>query len=219
MLTALTLHCDVSCVNIGRVEKAAYHHGDLKSALVGAAVTVVDEGGPEAVSLRELAAQLGVSRAAPYRHFADRDALLAAVAARGFEDLCAAYEAALASPGDGLARLREATRLYFDFATRRPGMHRLMFQSDLLERSPVPAVLIGPADRAWRLLWRAVEGAYPDADAAWVKARTVTMWSTVYGFLALDGAGRFKPFMTEPLSHADLVEATVAAAIGEGPRR
>jgi len=199
------------------VEKSAYHHGDLKSALVTAAVAAVNQGGAEAVSLRELAAQLGVSRAAPYRHFADRDALLAAVAARGFEDLCAGYESALASPGDGLARLREATRVYFAFATGRPGMHRLMFQSDLLERTPVPAVLAPPADRAWRLLWRAVGGAYPNEGEAWVKARTVTMWSTVYGFLALDGAGRFKPFMVEGLSHADLVEATVAAAIGEGP--
>jgi AcrR family transcriptional regulator len=219
MLSALTSRCDVSCVNIRGVERAAYHHGDLKSALIAAAVARVDAGGPEAVSLRELAAQLGVSRAAPYRHFADRDALLAAVAARGFEDLCAGYEAALASSGDGLARLREATRLYFAFATLRPGMHRLMFQSDLLERSPVPAVLIPPADRAWRLLWQAVEGAYPDADEGWVKARTVTMWSTVYGFLALDGAGRFKPFMTQPLTHDDLVEATLAAAIGDGPTR
>ncbi len=69
------------------MDKPAYHHGDLKSALITAALAAVEQDGPDAVSLRDLAQSLGVSRAAPYRHFADRDALLAAVAAQGFEDL------------------------------------------------------------------------------------------------------------------------------------
>ena len=67
--------------------KSTYHHGDLANALVKAALELVEQGGAEAVSLRDLTQSLGVSRAAPYRHFEDRDALLAAVAARGFEDL------------------------------------------------------------------------------------------------------------------------------------
>ena len=197
--------------------KGGYHHGELKSALVAAALAAVEHGGAEAVSLRELAAGLGVSRAAPYRHFADRDALLAAVAARGFEDLIAGYEAALAGPGDGLERLWQANRVYVEFAVRRPGLHRLMFESDFLERDTPPAVLAAPANRAYRLLLRAVQAAFPQADELWVKARTVTMWSTVYGFLALDRARRFKPFMIEPLSHDDLLTAALGAAIGRSP--
>jgi AcrR family transcriptional regulator len=196
--------------------KDSYHHGDLAKALIAAARAAVEQGGPEAVSLRDLAQSLGVSRAAPYRHFADREDLLAAVAALGFEDLIAAYEAALALPGDGRARLQALNRAYFDFAVRRPGLHRLMFASDLLTRATPPAALIAPANMAYTLLWRAVEEAFPELDAKAVKARTITMWCTVHGYLALNAAGRFQPFMTEPLTDDEIVEAVMRAAVG-GP--
>jgi AcrR family transcriptional regulator len=189
----------------------AYHHGDLKSALIEAALKAVEQGGSEAVSLRELAQQLGVSRAAPYRHFADRDALLAEVAARGFEDLVAQYEAALAEPGEGLQVLRRTRRVYLDFAERRPGLFRLMFESDLLSREHPPAVLIPPADRAYHLLWETLRRTYPQADERTIKARAITSWSTIYGFIALRRAGRFKDFMTRPLT-SDEVEAAVLDA-------
>jgi AcrR family transcriptional regulator len=194
--------------------KSAYHHGDLANALVAGALTLVEQGGAEAVSLRDLAQSLGVSRAAPYRHFEDRDALLAAVAARGFEDLNAEYEAALATPGDGTDKLRAAGRAFFGFARRRPGLYRLMFQSDLLNRNPPPAVLIPPADRSYHLLWRAIEAAFPEADEKEVKVRAVLMFSTSHGFLALDQAGRFKPFMYQPMTHDEMVEAVMGSALG-----
>ncbi len=196
--------------------KSAYHHGALADALVAAALARTEENGVEAISMRELAQSLGVSHAAPYRHFADRDDLLAAVAARGFEDLVAAYEAALETPGGGRARLRAATRAFFDFAVRRPRLYRLMFESDLLSRPSPPAVLIPPAEASYRLLWRAVEGAYPDADDVEVKIRSVIMMSTSHGFLSLDNAGRFKPFMYAPLTHEEMVTAVMRAL--EDPR-
>jgi AcrR family transcriptional regulator len=196
--------------------KTPYHHGDLAEALVAAALAVVEADGGAGLSMRELALSLGVSHGAPYRHFADRDALLAAVAARGMEALIADYEAALAGAGDGRARLHAVGRAFFDFAMRRPHLYRLMFESDFLNRSPPPAVLIAPANAAWRLLWRAVAGAFPHADEAEVKRRTVIMTATSHGFLSLDNAGRFKPFMYEPLSHDDLVEAVMRSAMGEG---
>jgi AcrR family transcriptional regulator len=186
------------------MDKPAYHHGDLRNALIAAALAAVEQGGPDAVSLRDLAQSLGVSRSAPYRHFEDRDALLAAVAARGFEDLNVGYEAALASPGDGRAKLRAASRVYFEFASRRPGLFRLMFDSDLLARDSPPAILIPPANKAYQLLWQ--------ADARTIKARTITMWSTVYGFIALNRAGRFKPFMTGPLTTDEVVDEVIEAA-------
>lgn len=199
------------------MEKTAYHHGDLANALVAAALAMVEQNGPEAVSLRDLAQSLGVSRAAPYRHFADRDALLAAVSARGFEALIQVYEAALAGPGDGRARLRRALADYMAFARRRPGLHALMFESDFLARNPPPAVLIPPANAAYELLWRALEAVFPAADPVWIKRRTVTMLSTVVGYQVLDAVGRFKPFMIEPLTRGDLVEAVLDAAIGPPP--
>jgi AcrR family transcriptional regulator len=196
------------------MNKSTYHHGDLANALVDAALALVEQDGAQAVSLRELAQSLGVSRAAPYRHFADRDALLAAVAARGFEDLIVVYQAALNSGGDGLARLQAFGRAYFDFAVRRPGLYRLMFESDFLSRNPPPAVLIPPANTSYQLVWRAIEGAYPDADPVEVKMRAVIMTSTAHGFLMLDHAGRFKPFMYEPLSHDEMVKAVLRTAMG-----
>lgn len=194
------------------MDKPAYHHGDLRNALIAAALAAVEQGGPDAVSLRDLAQGLGVSRSAPYRHFEDRDALLAAVAARGFEDLNIGYEAALTNPGDGRDKLRAASRVYFEFADRRPGLFRLMFDSDLLARASPPAVLLPPADKAYHLLWQAMEAAYPNADERTIKARTITMWSTVYGFIALNRAGRFKRFMMGPLTTDEVVDEVIEAA-------
>jgi len=193
-----------------------YHHGDLASQLVSAALKALDTSGPEAVSLRELAAELGVSRAAPYRHFVDRDALLAAVAARGFEDLNVEYERAARAPGGAMDKLRELSRAFFNFARQRPGLFKLMFESEFLTRDLPPVVLIGPADRAYRLLWEAVAAAYPQADEREVKARTIAMWSTSYGFLSLARSRRIREFMVRPLSDEDLETAVIEAAI-RGP--
>jgi hypothetical protein len=92
-----------------------------------------------------------------------------------------------------------------------------MFESDFLNRTPPPAVLLAPAEKSYRLLWKAVQGAYPDADEAEVKVRTLIMISTAHGFLTLDHVGRFKPFMYEPLSHQEMVEAVMQAAMGISP--
>jgi AcrR family transcriptional regulator len=202
-----------------KMTKSAYHHGNLAPALVEAAFKLVEQGGAEAVSLRDLAQSLGVSRAAPYRHFPDRDALLATVAARGFEDLIALYELALASAGDGRARLRASGRAFYDFATKRPGLYRLMFESDFLNRDPPPAVLIAPAEKSYRLILKLVAEAYPDADPTEVKIRTIIMTSTSHGFLTLNHVGRFRPFMYEPLSHDEMVEAVMRAAMGAPIKR
>jgi AcrR family transcriptional regulator len=193
--------------------KPSYHHGDLANALIDAALKAVEQEGEAAVSLRDLAQSLGVSRAAPYRHFADRDALLAAVAARGFEDLNQRYAAALETPGDGRARLRAAQAAFFSFAYEKPGLYRLMFESDLLGRSPPPAVLIPPADLSYRLLLRAVAGAHPDSGEAEVRRRTLILMATGHGFLALDRAGRIKPFMIEPMTREQMVESLIGSAM------
>lgn len=189
-----------------------YHHGDLANALLAAALRKVEGEGAEAVSLRDLAETLGVSRAAPYRHFASRDELLAAVAAVGFEELVRVYDQALSGPGDGRARLIAASRAFFAFAVRRPGLYSLMFESDFLSRTPPPAVLLPAANASWRQLWRAVEEAFPAADRREVKMRTVLMVSTAHGFIALERKGRFKPFMVEPLTVEEMTEAVLLTA-------
>src|SRR3954453_23925317 len=76
----------------------AYHHGDLRDALVQAALRQAEQGGPEAISITALAKQLGVSQPAPYRHFADREALLAAVTAEAFRQFSAMLRESIKRP-------------------------------------------------------------------------------------------------------------------------
>jgi AcrR family transcriptional regulator len=142
---------DVATVNIvchsGGVTKVAakksapkdqprgYHHGDLRRSLLLTAVELASEGGPEAVTLREASRRLGVSHNAAYRHYADRDALVDAVAGYGFEMLAKAVLVQIAKipPGDAgpaaLARLLALGRGYVGYAIRNPGIYRTMFST------------------------------------------------------------------------------------------
>src|SRR6476661_6211742 len=108
-----------------------YHHGDLRDALVQAALQEAEHGGPEAINISALAKQLGVSQPAPYRHFADREALLAAVTAEAFRQFTAMLREAMAKPSkqSKLSLLAHAT---LDFGLRRNGIYRLMFASRTL---------------------------------------------------------------------------------------
>ncbi len=188
--------------------KQGYHHGDLKAELVRAALTAVEQGGPDAVSMRELAEQLGVSRGAPYRHFADRRALLSEVAALGFADLVAAYARAQAEAPDPVAALRETARAYLALAFGRPGLFRLMFDSDLLDGDAPPS-LLAPAREAWEALRRAVAAIDPGGAERDITRRTITGWSTLHGFIALAQGRRLKSFMTEPLTESELLDAII----------
>lgn len=189
-----------------------YHHGDLRAALVKAAGEAVETVGPEALSLREIAQNLGVSRAAPYRHFADRRALLAEVAARGFEDLTAAYAEAIAAGPTPQAALRGTASAYLGLAFGRPGLFRLMFGSDILGPD-APASLTGPAREAWTLLYQAVAAVDPMADDVAVKRRVITGWSTLQGYVTLKQGRRLPAFMTEPLTEVELMDAVIERTI------
>ena len=170
---------------------------------------------PEAVSLRDIAQSLGVSTAAPYRHFPDRRSLLAEVAAMGFRDLTEAYARAQASAPDPLGAMRETARAYLNLAFGHPGLFRLMFASDLISASDAPTSLLEPAGAAWEGLYSAVAALDPAADLASVKRRAITGWSTLHGFITLVQGGRLKSFMTEPLTEAELLEAILDKTLNE----
>jgi AcrR family transcriptional regulator len=105
-----------------------YHHGNLRAALLARAVEVVDERGAADLSLRELARDVGVSHAAPRRHFADRQALLDALAVEGFDRLGEDLRAAVDRAGPAFdARLEELARAYLAFATRHAALLELMW--------------------------------------------------------------------------------------------
>lgn len=110
-----------------------YHHGNLRAALVEAAVALAQARGPEGVVLREVARQTGVSHNAAYRHFADRDELLSEVAQAAMKQLSAAMTAELATVVDtepvtrAVARLRATGRAYVHFALAQPGLFEVAF--------------------------------------------------------------------------------------------
>jgi hypothetical protein len=87
-----------------------------------------------------------------------------------------------------------------------------MFESEFLGLDHPPAVLIPPADRAYHLLWEVMRRAHPDEDDAGITRRTVTGWSTIYGFIALNRRNRVKTFMIEPLSHDKITDAVLKAS-------
>jgi AcrR family transcriptional regulator len=112
---------------VRRTRRATYHHGDLARALVDAAVAIIDERGAEAFTLREAARRLGVNHRAAYRHFADKDALLAAVAEQGFRGLIEATRVQAVGLVEPTARLAAAARAYVAFAADHPAHFRVMF--------------------------------------------------------------------------------------------
>jgi AcrR family transcriptional regulator len=149
-----------------------YHHGDLPAALLAAAGKALEREGPGALSLRDAARRAKVSHNAPYRHFRDRQALLAALAAEGFELLARAMR------GRGGRELGEA---YVEFALEHPQRFRLMF-GGVLRFSDHPE-LRAAADAAYQSLVQAFKD-LPRPDLAAAGA-----WSLVHGLshLLLDG--------------------------------
>jgi len=162
--------------------KVRYHHGNLQAALVEAGLQLVEETGIEALTLREAARRAGVSQTAPYRHFADKEALLAAVAAEGFRELQRALSEAAAGIEDANRCLPRLGQAYVHFALDHPGLFRLMFGAGIGDKQPYP-LLRQAAQAAYALLenaMRAYLGGGHDAPAA-----TVAAWSLVHGLASL----------------------------------
>ncbi len=159
-----------------------YHHGDLRRALVDAALDALAEGGTEAVGLRDLARRVGVSAAAPYRHFRDKQALIQAIAAAGFEKFGTAIDEAKEGvpAGEQFANMAEA---YVHFALGNPRLYRLMFSSELGTFEDPD--LRRAADAAYASL--AVAAAKEDPEAPGEAA--ISAWAFVHGLslLLLDG--------------------------------
>jgi AcrR family transcriptional regulator len=178
-------------VTKGRAKKpgSEYHHGDLRRALVDAAAALAAEKGIADVSLREAARSAGVSHAAPYHHFKDKAALLAAVAEEGFIRLDAFQNKALGSASrEPAARLRALGKAYVDFAIRNPHYFRVMFRKDLVEPERYPS-LQEVAGRTFDRLLTAVGDCLGSSSEAEAMPLALTAWSLVHGLasLRLDG--------------------------------
>ena len=158
--------------------ETGYHHGDLKRALLDAALEMLDAEGADGVGLRELARKVGVSPAAPYRHFRSRQALLEAVATEGFRRFSAMMEAKEAdlSEDEQLPAMAEA---YVRFALVQPALFRLMFSRQIDKQGN--KALHNAAIDAYASLAKAAAREVPDAPSEGV----VIAWSFVHGLAML----------------------------------
>lgn len=191
-------------------QKRGYHHGNLREALIEAALVLIAESGPAGFTIAEAARRAGVSPAAPYRHFRDAEALLAAVALRGFETLrMALAEGWDDGKPDPVQAFEAMGRAYLAFARREPALYAAMFEARLnLEAHPS---LLTASDQAFAVL----RGAADVLTAAVPKARrppalmvALHVWAMSHGIASLfcrPDVGRRKL----PMPAEDLLEAGV----------
>lgn len=171
--------------------KTTYHHGDLRSALIAAAERLLAEKAGETFTLREVARAAGVSHTAPYNHFADRRALLAAIAARGFDDLTVALRRDLAAVDaeDVAAGIRATAKAYVGYAVSYPAHYRLMFSAELVGCEDETFQAAG--ERAFSVLRELIAAGVSSGRLQGDQKGThaLTAWSLVHGLgtLVLDG--------------------------------
>jgi AcrR family transcriptional regulator len=165
---------------------ARYHHGDLKRALIDTALAMVTEEGTWSFTLREVARRAGVSHAAPYNHFPDKAALLAEVAALGFQALGQEMEKAgrrARSPRQALLGIATA---YVRFGVEHPGHYRLMFGLELADKERYP-VLRQASDATFAVLTGGLERgqAAGELRRGSVQEQALAAWSLVHGLTML----------------------------------
>jgi AcrR family transcriptional regulator len=183
------------------VTSSPYHHGNLRDALVEAAVELVREGGPEALALRELSRRVGVSHAAAYRHFADREALVDVVAERALEALVATVHRRLDHVVDedpvrrARRRLVEIGAGYVEFALTESGLFRLLFTA---YPDPPAGKEAETSEDPYGMLNAALDElvAVGYLSAADRVGADVTCWAAVHGFAVLNVDGPLRGLST-----------------------
>jgi AcrR family transcriptional regulator len=181
-----------------------YHHGDLRDALVQAALQEAEQGGPEAINISALAKKLGVSQPAPYKHFADREALLVAVTAEAFRQFMATLREAIGKPSKR-SKLSRFVHAAVDFGLRRNGIYRLMFATRLIACAPKSSELHGVAMDTFALLMDALEA----PAVGFLRERSaLKIWAALHGVVMLAEQGLLTGELAQA-SREELVEEIV----------
>jgi len=188
--------------------RPGYHHGDLRRALLDAALRWIATKGVTGLSLRAVAREAGVSHAAPYHHFADRTALLAAVAEEGFRAMHSVMLARMRDAADPRVRLQESGFGYVQFVLEHPAHFRVMFSPEFSERSPYPEVQAAAA-AAYRVLVDAItdcqkSGFVRPADPELLGRAA---WALVHGVATLVLDGHFSVVPSWPHAEGHVREA------------
>ena len=192
--------------------KQGYHHGDLRNALVSEALRLLEQEGHSDFTLRDLARRVGVSAAALYAHFADKSALLAAIATIGFTQLREALAVTIGTDGDLLGQFQQMGWAYVRFGIERPALYKLMFASeDLPAKCDDYPELEAAADAAFGVLTGVLEhlqrrglvrAGDPQADG-------LSVWAHVHGLTSLIITGRVECACDPAPQPADIVSSSL----------
>lgn len=192
--------------------KAPYHHGNLESALVDAAITLVRKYGPDQLSLRAVSAEIGVSPSASYHHFRDKDALVSAISNVLFDRLATMQEKAIAKIKGNVAaasikKFEEMGNAYFAWATSEPNLYRLMFGGYC------EIIMEEHDSKVWNLLREALDElmAYGVIDKSARNGGEVIVWSAVHGASSLAIEGLMSP------SEFPMVLKSIQRSLGINP--
>ncbi len=197
--------------------KAKYHHGDLRTALLDAALDVIGEIGPQGLTIREVARRAGVSHAAPYRHFTDKDELILAVVERGFALLQRTMrERKDAAPPDAMHQFAASGMAYVDFALNHPAYYRVMFSGDLLSSTGHVSLQHTSSEALQDMvadITRCQElGMVRKGDPV---PQALAILSTIHGFVSLVNDNRIQHLLENPYT-LDQMRDMVVTSIFEG---
>jgi AcrR family transcriptional regulator len=202
--------------------RRGYHHGNLSEALVQAALDLITEFGPAGFSFAEVTRAVGVSPAAPYRHFRDRDALMADIARRGFDKFAEALSAAWqGGQPEPLAAFKAVGQAYLAFARNQPAYFAAMFEARL--PPDTSRELAQATERAFAILRQACEAliaGLPAGKRPPALMMSLHVWAMAHGIAALfgrgDGARRNVPMTPEDLLEANMLIYLDGLGLGEG---
>lgn len=177
----------------GPSDRRGYHHGNLKEALIDAAQRFIAERGIGGFTLVDAAKLVGVTPAALYRHFRGREALVAEVAFRGYNDLADRLGRALRGAGTPLERFTRMGEAYLTFAEQEPGYYAAMFSAKTGDVPDAKGAVQGgaPKENAFDYLVRALSETFPSGfDDVDVRFIAVEVWALSHGIATLDAAGQ-----------------------------
>lgn len=187
--------------------RKTYHHGDLKNALIKAGIEILSKEGVAGLSLRKVARKAGVSHAAPYAHFADKQALIAAISTEGYRRLYERIAAAAARhQDDPLQQLVEASWAYVEFALEEPDHFRITL-SGVVEREKEYPAFVEMSQKSFAAVVRITEA----CQAAGVLEEgppdlvAVSLWGLVHGIASLTLEGQVSHSILDRMSVRDLL--------------
>jgi AcrR family transcriptional regulator len=177
-------------------EAKPYHHGDLRRALMDSATAILERDGPNALSLRAVAREAGVSPAAPYHHFKDKDELLSAIAMEGFSRLSAALVDAAGDDGDAETKMSDLGVAYVKFAQSHPALYRVMY-----DRARAEDALPQKADHdhdGFQILKDALTKAGGNrVSETDIHLASIASWCAAHGLAEMSGFVQFRPLKAE----------------------